>query len=514
MFESLTDKLGNVFERLKRRGALSENDVMGAMREIRVALLEADVALPVVKDVIKQIKEKAVGQEVLRSVTPGQQIVKIVHDELAAMLGNSDEAALNLKTTPPAIILMVGLQGGGKTTSTGKLAKRLKDKEKKKVLLASLDTQRPAAQEQLAILADQTGVDSLEIIKGQSPVEITKRALERGRKEGYDVVFLDTAGRLSINDELMNEVKEISSLAKPIETLLVADAMTGQDAVEVARNFDEKIGITGIMLTRMDGDARGGAALSMRAVTGKPLKFIGVSEKLDGLEPFQPERIAGRILDMGDVVSLVEKAAETIDREEAAQMAEKFKKGQFDLNDFLAQIRQMNKMGGIGGMMGMLPGMGKLKGMMQDAQVDDSLLKKQEAIILSMTKKEREMPKLINGSRRKRIAIGSGVQVSDVNKVLKQHQQMSGMMKKMKKMGGKGMMGALKGLMGGGSGLGDLAGLMGDMPSADELKKLEKQFGAGGDTPLDNPFAGQSPLAGEKDPLAGFGPLSGLPPKK
>lgn len=513
MFENLTDKLGNVFERLKRRGALSENDVMAAMREIRIALLEADVALPVVKDVIAQIKEKAVGQEVLRSVTPGQQIVKIVHDELAAMLGDSEEAALNLKTTPPAIILMVGLQGGGKTTSTGKLAKRLKDKEKKKVLLASLDTQRPAAQEQLAMLGDQVGVDNLEIIKGQTPIEITKRALERGRKEGYDVVFLDTAGRLSINEELMSEVKEISSLAKPIETLLVADAMTGQDAVEVARNFDEKIGITGIMLTRMDGDARGGAALSMRAVTGKPLKFIGVSEKLEGLEPFQPERIAGRILDMGDVVSLVEKAAETIDREEAAKMAEKFKKGQFDLNDFLSQIRQMNKMGGIGGMMGMLPGMGKLKGMMNEAQVDDSLLKKQEAIILSMTTKEREMPKMINGSRRKRIANGAGVQVSEVNRVLKQHQQMAGMMKKMKKMGGKGMMGALKGLMGG-KGMGDLAGMMGDMPNAEELKKLEKQFGADGDTPLDNPFAGQSPLSGGKDPLAGLGPLSGLPPKK
>ena len=510
MFENLTDKLGNVFEKLKRRGALSENDVMSAMREIRIALLEADVALPVVKDVIAQIKEKAVGQEVLRSVTPGQQIVKIVHDELAAMLGDSEEAALNLKTTPPAIILMVGLQGGGKTTSTGKLAKRLKDKEKKKVLLASLDTQRPAAQEQLAMLGDQVGVDNLEIIKAQTPIEITKRALERGRKEGYDVVFLDTAGRLSINEELMSEVKEISSLAKPVETLLVADAMTGQDAVEVARNFDEKIGITGIMLTRMDGDARGGAALSMRAVTGKPLKFIGVSEKLEGLEPFQPERIAGRILDMGDVVSLVEKAAETFDREEAAKMAEKFKKGQFDLNDFLSQIRQMNKMGGIGGMMGMLPGMGKLKGMMNDANVDDSLLKKQEAIILSMTHKERELPKMINGSRRKRIANGAGVQVSEVNRVLK---QMAGMMKKMKKMGGKGMMSALKGLMGG-KGMGDLAGMMGDMPNAEELKKLEKQFGADGDMPLDNPFAGQSPLAGGKDPLAGLGPLSGLPPKK
>ena len=289
--------------------------------------------------------------------------------------------------------------------------------------------------------------------------------------------------------------------------------MTGQDAVEVARNFDEKIGITGIMLTRMDGDARGGAALSMRAVTGKPLKFIGVSEKLEGLEPFQPERIAGRILDMGDVVSLVEKAAETFDREEAAKMAEKFKKGQFDLNDFLSQIRQMNKMGGIGGMMGMLPGMGKLKGMMNDANVDDSLLKKQEAIILSMTHKERELPKMINGSRRKRIANGAGVQVSEVNRVLKQHQQMAGMMKKMKKMGGKGMMSALKGLMGG-KGMGDLAGMMGDMPNAEELKKLEKQFGADGDMPLDNPFAGQSPLAGGKDPLAGLGPLSGLPPKK
>ena len=513
MFDNLTDKLGNVFERLKRRGALSENDVMAAMREIRVALLEADVALPVVKDFVSSVKEKAVGQNVIRSVTPGQQIVKIVHDELVGLLGSGEEAQINLNATPPVAVLMVGLQGGGKTTSTGKLAKRLKEKDKKKVLLASLDTQRPAAQEQLAILGEQVGVESLEIIKGQTPLEITKRAMERGRKEGFDVVFLDTAGRLSINDELMTEVKTIRDFAKPAETLLVADAMTGQDAVEVARNFNEKIGITGIMLTRMDGDARGGAALSMRAVTGKPLKFAGVSEKLDGLEPFHPERVAGRILDMGDVVSLVEKAAETIDREEAEKMAQKFKKGQFDMNDFLSQLRQMKKMGGIGGMMGLLPGMNKLKGMMQNAQVDDGMLNKQEAIILSMTSKEREHPQVINGSRRKRIAAGSGTTVQEVNKLLKQHQQMATMMKKLKKMGGKGMMGAMKGMFGG-----DAAGMMGDMPSADELKKLEAKLGgkAGlGGEELENPFAdGSSLTSGKKDPFAGLGSITGLPPKK
>ncbi len=510
MFENLSNKLGNVFERLKGRGALSENDVMAAMREIRVALLEADVALPVVKEFIKQIKEKAVGQNVLRSVTPGQQIVKIVHDELVEMLGSGEEAQLNLKATPPVPILMVGLQGGGKTTSTGKLAKRLKEKDKKKVLLASLDTQRPAAQEQLAILGEQIGVDSVEIIKGQSPLEIAKRAMEQGRKEGYDVVFLDTAGRTSINEELMAEVKTIRDYADPAETLLVADAMTGQDAVEVAKNFNEKIGITGIMLTRMDGDARGGAALSMRSVTGKPLKFIGVSETLDGLEPFHPERVAGRILDMGDVVSLVEKAAETIDRDEAQKMAKKFQKGQFDLNDFLSQIRQMKKMGGIGGMMGMLPGMNKLKGMMQDGGVDDGLLKKQEAIILSMTEKERSHPKMINGSRRKRIALGSGTQVSEVNRVLKQHKQMESVMKKLKKSGGKSIMGAMKGLMGGG----DMGALMGEMPNAEQLKELEKKMGQkGGDlSDLENPFAdGNS--SGDNNPLAGLGSLSGLPKK-
>lgn len=509
MFDNLTNKLGNVFERLKRRGALSENDVMAAMREIRVALLEADVALPVVKDFVSKVKAKAVGQDVIRSVTPGQQIVKIVNDELTAMLGSGEEAALNFRTEPPATILMVGLQGGGKTTSTGKLAKRLKEKDKKKVLLASLDTQRPAAQEQLAILGEQIGVDSIEIIKGQDPLTIAKRAMAEGKTGGYDVVFLDTAGRLSINEELMAEVSAIKDFAKPSEILLVADAMTGQDAVEVARNFDEKIGITGIMLTRMDGDARGGAALSMRAVTGKPLKFIGVSEKLDGLEPFHPERVAGRILDMGDVVSLVEKAVETIDHEEAAKMAEKFKQGRFDMNDFLSQLNQMKKMGGMGSMMSMLPGMGKLKGMMNDAQVDDSMLAKQEAIILSMTKKEREFPKLINGSRRKRIANGSGVTVQEVNRLMKQHQQMEKVMKRLKKMGGKGMMGALKGMFGGD--MGGMADMMGGMPSADDIKKLEQKMGGqGGDiASMPNPFDTPS----DSNPLAGLGSLTGLPKK-
>lgn len=508
MFNNLSDKLGNVFEKLKRRGALSENDVMAAMREIRVALLEADVALPVVKDFITDVKERAVGQDVIRSVTPGQQIVKIVHDRLVELLGSGEEAQLNLKHTAPIPFLMVGLQGGGKTTTTGKLAKRLKEKDRKKVLLASLDTQRPAAQEQLQILGEQIGVDSLEIIKGQTPLEIAKRAMERGRKEGYDIVFLDTAGRLSINDELMAEVKTIRDFAKPAEVLLVADAMTGQDAVEVAKNFNEKIGITGIILTRMDGDARGGAALSMRAITGKPLKFIGTSEKMDGIEPFHPERVAGRILDMGDVVSLVEKAAETIDRAEAEKMAAQFKKGQFDMNDFLSQINQMKKMGGLGGMMGMLPGMGKLKGMMDNANVDDSLLVKQEAIIQSMTKKERSKPDLLNASRRKRIAAGSGTTVQDVNRLVKQHQQMETVMKKMKKMGPKGMMSAMGSMFGGAKGLNSM---MGGMPSQEELEKLQQKLGENSPE-LDNPFASGNPFAGEqKNPFASMGSLTGLP---
>lgn len=512
MFENLTSKLGSVFQKLKGRGRLSENDVMAAMREIRIALLEADVALPVVKDFITRIKDKATGQEVLKSITPAQMVVKIVNDELVETLGGKDqEVGLNLKSTPPVAIMMVGLQGSGKTTSTAKIAKRLTDKQKKKVLMASLDVHRPAAQEQLAILGQQTGVTSLPIIAGQTPLEIALRAMETGRKEGYDVVFLDTAGRLSIDEELMLEAANIKKAVNPSEVLLVADAMTGQDAVNVAQNFDEKVGITAIMLTRVDGDARGGAALSMRAITGKPLKYIGVGEQIDGLEEFHPERAAKRILDMGDVVSLVEKAAETIDRDQAAKMAEKFTKGEFDLNDFHAQLQQISKMGGMGGMMKMLPGMGKMKDALDNSKLDDSFLKRQEAIILSMTKKERVNPNVLNASRRRRIAEGSGTSPQEVNKLLKQFQQMQGMMKKVRKMGMGGMMKSLGGMLGGG-GLQDLVGAIGksggEAPSAEEMRQMEKMMKSG---QIDPSLMNLGGTDAGNNPLSGLGPLSGLP---
>jgi len=436
MFENLTDRLGDVFERLKKKGALKEADVDAALREVRVALLEADVALPVVKDFVSAVKEKAVGQEVIKSVTPGQMVVKIVHDQLAETLGD-DRSELNLATTPPAAILMVGLQGSGKTTSSAKLALRLKDKQKKKVLMASLDIYRPAAQQQLEVLGKQAEVDTLPIIFGEQPVAITKRAMEMGRLEGYDVVLLDTAGRLHIDTELMAEVAQVRDVAKPIETLLVTDAMTGQDAVTVAKEFNEKVGVTGIVLTRVDGDARGGAALSMKQIADAPIKFMGIGEKIDEFEPFHAERIAGRILGMGDVVSLVEKASETIEKEEAEKLAKKVMKGQFTLEDLLSQLRQIRKMGDLKGLMGMLPGVGKMKKQMEGANVDDSMIARQEAIILSMTVKERQNPKVINASRRKRIAAGSGTSVPEVNRLLKQHKQMSSVMKKVGKMGKK-----------------------------------------------------------------------------
>ncbi|NBC31870.1 MAG: signal recognition particle protein [Alphaproteobacteria bacterium] len=442
MFEGLSNRLGDIFGRIKRRGALSEADINTALREVRVALLEADVALPVVKDFIGRVKERAVGQEVLRSVTPGQQVVKIVHDNLVEMLGGEAqeaETALNLNAAPPVPILMVGLQGSGKTTTTGKIGLRLKTKERKKVLLASLDTRRPAAQEQLEVIGTQAGVPSLPIVKGQSVVDITRRAMETARLEGYDVVLLDTGGRLAIDEELMAEVAAVRDIARPVETLLVTDAMTGQDAVTVARNFHEKVGLTGIVLTRVDGDARGGAALSMRAVTGQPIKLMGTGEKLEALEGFHPERVASRILGMGDVVSLVEKAAETIEKEDAEKLAAKIQKGSFDLDDMAAQYRQMRKMGGMSGMLGLLPGVGKIKEQLKDANIDDGMLKRQEAIILSMTRQERRNPRLIMASRKRRIAAGSGTSVQDVNKLLKQYQQMSDMMKRMKKLGKKGM---------------------------------------------------------------------------
>ena len=438
MFESLSSKLGTVFERLTGRGALSEADVTEALREVRVALLEADVALPVVKDFIGRVKARAVGQEVIKSVTPGQMVVKIVHDELIATLGTKG-VELNLNAVPPVVILMVGLQGSGKTTTSAKIALKLR-KEKKKVLLASLDVYRPAAQQQLQILAGQAEVGSLPVVMGEMPVAITRRALDVGRKEGYDVVILDTAGRLHIDQELMAEVANVRDVAKPTETLLVTDAMTGQDAVTLAREFNEKVGVTGIVLTRIDGDARGGAALSMRSVTGRPIKFLGAGEKLDALEVFHPDRIAGRILGMGDVVGLVEKAMETIEVEEAERLAKRIEKGKFDLDDMRKQFAQVRKMGDLKGVLGMLPGIGKIANQLKDANIDNKMVARQEAIILSMTPAERKHPDLIKASRKKRIATGSGMSVQDVNKLLKQYQQMADMMKKVGKMGQKGLM--------------------------------------------------------------------------
>jgi signal recognition particle subunit SRP54 len=439
MFDNLQERLGEVFERLKRRGALSESDVTAALREVRVALLEADVALPVVKDFIEAVREKAVGQDVLRSVTPGQMVVKIVHDHLVETLG-SEAVPLVLDVTPPAVILMVGLQGSGKTTTTAKIALRLKEREKKKALMASLDVRRPAAQEQLAVLGGQAEVRCLDIVPGEPPVAIARRAVQTAALEGYDAVLLDTAGRLAIDEELMAEVAAVRDATKPHETLLVADAMTGQDAVAVARGFHEKVGLTGIVLTRIDGDARGGAALSMKAVTGCPIKLLGAGEKLDALEVFHPQRVAGRILGMGDVVSLVEKAAETIEMEEAEKLVKKIEKGRFDLDDLANQLRQLQKMGGLGGLMGMLPGVPKIQQQMKGAQIDDGLIRRQLAIISSMTPHERRRPEIIKASRKQRIAKGSGASVQEVNKLLKQHQEAGRMMKKVKKLGKKGLM--------------------------------------------------------------------------
>jgi signal recognition particle subunit SRP54 len=444
MFESLSNRLTGVFDRLRRRGALSEADVEAALREIRVALLEADVALPVVKSFVDGVKAKAVGQDVIRSVTPAQMVVKIVHDHLVETLGGGDpaggEAGLDLNAPAPVVVMMVGLQGSGKTTTTAKLARHLKERQRKKVMMASLDVQRPAAQEQLAVLGRQTGVDTLPFIAGERPVAIAKRAHEAARLQGYDVLMLDTAGRLHIDEALMAEAAAVRDATHPTETLLVADAMTGQDAVNVAKSFSERVGITGIVLTRVDGDARGGAALSMRAITGKPIKFVGVGEKLDALEPFHPERVAGRILGMGDVVGLVEKAAETVDQEEAEKLALKMQKGSFDLDDLASQLKQLRKMGGMSGLMGMLPGIGKIKKQLDEARIDETVLKRQEAIISSMTKKERKNPKVLNASRRRRIAAGAGSTVPEVNRLLKQYQDMSDMMRKVSKLGKKGIM--------------------------------------------------------------------------
>ncbi len=453
MFEGLGGKLSAIFDRLTKRGALNESDVGEALREVRVALLEADVALPVVKDFVEKVRVRAVGHEVLKSITPGQQVIKIVHDALVETLGAEAEP-VNLRAEPPAVIMMVGLQGSGKTTSSAKLALWLSKREGKKTLLASLDVRRPAAQEQLRVLGVQAGIATLPIVPGEPPVAIAKRALNTGRREGYDVVILDTAGRQHIDDALMAEIREVKAATSPVEILLVADAMTGQDAVTMAKAFHEAVDITGVVLTRVDGDARGGAALSMRAVTGRPIKLMGVGEKLDALEPFHGDRIARRILGMGDVVSLVEKAAETIEREEAEKLAAKLQKGRFDLEDLLSQLRQLKKMGGMSGLLGLLPGVAKMKKQLAGAQIDESVLSRQEAIILSMTKKERVNPDVIQASRKRRIAAGSGTEVSDVNRLLKQFMEMQRVMKQAKKMGAK---------------------FGGQMPTPEQLQRLQGQ---------------------------------------
>ena len=449
MFDTLAEKLSGVFDRLARRGALTESDVDTAMREIRIALLEADVALPVVKDFVAKVREQAVGQAVVKSVTPSQMVVKIVNDALVETLGG-EHAALDLNAPAPVPVLMVGLQGSGKTTTSAKLALRLK-KDKKRVLLASLDVYRPAAQEQLAQLGKQIDVAVLPVIVGEKPKAIAARAMAEAKK-GYDVVILDTAGRLHIDLDMMAEVAEVRALVNPHETLLVVDALAGQDAANIAREFNEKIGITGIVLTRIDGDSRGGAALSMRAVTGRPIKFLGAGEKVEALEPFHPDRLAGRILGMGDVVSLVETAAEKMDKDEAERVAKRMMDGRFDLNDLLSQLRQMQKMGDLKGLLGLIPGMGKFKAQIDAAKIDDKVFKRQEAIILSMTPRERRNPDIIKASRKKRIADGCGLTVQEVNKLLKQYDQMADMMKKVKKMGKRGLFGGLPGGFGGGFG--------------------------------------------------------------
>ncbi len=499
MFENLSERLSGVFDRLTSQGALSEDDVKTALREVRVALLEADVSLPVAREFVKKVQEQATGAAVTKSVTPGQQVVKIVHDALVDTLTGEGEPGELKIDSPPAPILMVGLQGSGKTTTTAKLAKRLTEKNNKRVLMASLDVNRPAAMEQLAILGLQIGVDTLPIVKGEKPVDIAKRAKQQATLGGYDVYMLDTAGRLHIDEELIAEAAAVRDVANPRETLLVVDGLTGQDAVNVAEEFDGKIGVSGVVLTRMDGDGRGGAALSMRAVTGKPIKYVGLGEKMDAIEEFHPERIAGRILGMGDIVSLVEKAQETIEAEQAEKMMKRFQKGQFNMNDLKMQLEQMLKMGGMEGMMGMMPGMGKMAKQVEQAGFDDSILRRQIALIQSMTKRERANPQLLAASRKKRIAKGAGLEVSELNKLLKMHRQMSDMMKKMGKMGKGGMLKqAMKGMFGKGGG-------MPDMNDPTALEQAAKQLGAkmpGGGLPGGLPGLGGGALP---PGLSGFG---------
>ena len=458
MFDSLSDRLGSVFDKLRGRGALNEADVREAMREVRIALLEADVALPVVRRFIDSVTEQAVGQSVLKSVTPGQQVVKIVNDALVEMLGGDDVPGLDLNAAPPVVIMMVGLQGSGKTTTTAKLAKLLKEKQGKKAMMASLDVNRPAAQDQLKVLGEQVDVATLPIIPGQQPVDIATRALQAAKLQAIDVLLLDTAGRLHVDQQLMDEMQAVAAISAPKEVLLVVDSLTGQDAVNVAQSFTAQVPLTGVVLTRMDGDARGGAALSMRAVTGKPIKFAGTGEKLDALEAFQPSRVAGRILGMGDVVSIVERAAAAIEEEDAERMAARMAKGQFDMNDLRSQLRQMQKMGGLGALAGMMPGMKKAKQAMENSGMDDRVLLRMDAIIGSMTPKERAWPDLLNAKRKIRIAKGAGMQVQDVNKLLKMHQEMERAMKQIKKMGGLAGLGKLFGKGGLGAAMPGLGG--------------------------------------------------------
>ncbi|OIQ34816.1 MAG: signal recognition particle protein [Roseobacter sp. MedPE-SWchi] len=506
MFENLSERLSGVFDRLTKQGALSEEDVKTALREVRVALLEADVSLPVARDFVKKVQEQATGQSVTKSVTPGQQVVKIVHDALVDVLRGEEDLGTLKVDNPPAPILMVGLQGSGKTTTTGKLAKRLKDKEGKRVLMASLDVYRPAAMDQLAVLGTQIGVDTLPIVAGQKPVDIAKRAKQQAALGGYDVYMLDTAGRLQIDEVLMQEVEDVRDVVSPRETLLVVDGLTGQVAVEVAEEFDAKIGISGVVLTRMDGDGRGGAALSMRAVTGKPIRFVGLGEKMDAIETFEPERVAGRILGMGDIVALVEKAQETIEAEQAERMMKRMMKGHFNMNDLKMQLEQMQQMGGMEGMMSMMPGMGKMAKQVQDAGMDDKVIKRQIAMIQSMTKKERANPALLQASRKKRIAAGSGQQVSDLNKLLKMHRQMSDMMKKMGKMGkGKMLKQAMKGMLGKGGGMGDMAGMDPSQMDPKALEAAAKAMGGGKGMPGGLPGLGGMGGMGLPGGLSGFG---------
>ena len=504
MFEALNERLTGVFDRITGRGALSEKDIAEAMREVRVALLEADVALPVVKDFIAFASERAQGEDVIRSVKPADQVIKIVHDGLIEMLGGEEPVPLNLNATPPAVILMSGLQGSGKTTTSAKLALKLTKSERKKVMMASLDTRRPAAMEQLETLGKQIDVATLPIVKGESAVQITKRALQSAKLQGFDVLILDTAGRTTLDEAMMAEAAEVAAISKPVETILVADSLTGQDAVRTARAFHERLPLTGLILTRADGDGRGGAMLSMRAVTGLPIKYLGAGEKVDALEVFDARRVAGRILGQGDIVALVEKASEELDQVKAEKMARKLAKGQFDLDDLAGQLAQMKRMGGLQGIMGMLPGAAKMKAQMANANIDDKMISRQEAIISSMTKAERKKPDVLNASRKRRIAAGAGVEVQEINRLLKQHRQMADAVKALSKGGGKNLqkMAAMMGMGGGGADMARLQAMGGGKlppPDPEKLKSMLPGLGAPGGPDL---------------PPGGLPGLPGFPPKK